>query len=63
MSVRIDTAELHHAYRVVACLQDEPTVTYLDRLIFEAAAELLRVAYRARTLQDPLPGQTTLNVS
>jgi hypothetical protein len=63
ITMRITTEDLHLAYRVVAVLQDDESATYLDRLIFEAAAELLRIVYRARTLHDPLPGQTELPVS
>lgn len=56
----ITTEELHLAYRVVARLADAYSGEVIATAIFSAAAELLRVAYRSRTLHDPLPGQVSL---
>jgi hypothetical protein len=61
MSERISTEELHLAYRVLAVLAADNPTAYVPRLIFEAAADLVRVEYRNRTMHDPLPGQTTLD--
>lgn len=56
----IPTEELHLAYRVVDVLSGRYPSDVVTTAVLQAAAELLRVAYRQRTLHDPLPGQTTL---
>jgi hypothetical protein len=56
----ISTEELHLTYRVVSALADLERGEEVSGHVLAAAGELLRIAYRARTLHDPLPGQTSL---
>jgi hypothetical protein len=56
----ITTEELHLCYRVVAALADLERSEEVSGHVLAAAADLLRIAYRARTLHDPLPGQRSL---
>lgn len=56
----ITTEELHLAYRVVAVIAGREIGEPISEGVFGAAAELLRIAYRARTQHDPLPGQLYL---
>lgn len=57
----ITTEELHHAYRIVGALATLERGEDVSGHVLAAAEELLRIAYRARTLHDPLPGQTSLD--
>jgi hypothetical protein len=56
----VTTADLHLAYRVVAVLADLERGEEVSGHVLAAAEELLRIAYRARTEHDPLPGQGSL---
>ena len=56
----VSTSDLHLAYRVVAVLADLERGEEVSGHVLAAAEELLRIAYRSRTLHDPLPGQQTL---
>jgi hypothetical protein len=56
----ITTEELHHAYRVVDMLASLERGEEVSGHLLSAAAELLRIAYRARTQNDPIPGQLPL---
>lgn len=56
----VTTEELHLAYRVVACLATLERGEEVSGHLLAATEELLRIAYRARTLHDPLAGQTSL---
>lgn len=57
----ITTEEIHLAYRVVGRMADAERGEEVSEHLLRAAEELLRIAYRARTLHDPLPGQTSLD--
>ena len=63
MPSAISTEELHLAYRIVSQLATENPTAYVNRLIYEASADLLRAEYRDRTRHDPLPGQLDIPVS
>jgi hypothetical protein len=56
----ITTEELHLAYRIVDALASLERGEEVSGHVLAAASELLRMAYRARTLHDPLPGQQRL---
>lgn len=56
----ITTEDLHLAYRVVAVIADLVKDEPIGAGVFGAATELLRLAYRARTQHDPIPGQLYL---
>lgn len=56
----VTTEELHLAYRVVAVLATLERGEEVSGHVLAAAEELLRIAYRSRTLHDPTPGQTSL---
>jgi hypothetical protein len=57
----IPTADIHLAYRVVDALRDHVDGDDVASGLLLATAELLRLAYRARTLHDPMAGQVTLD--
>jgi hypothetical protein len=57
----ITTEELHLAYRIVAVIAERERGEEVTGHVMAAAEELLRIAYRQRTLHDPLPGQATLS--
>lgn len=52
--------ELHLTYRVLACLAEVQRGEPVSGHVLAAAEELVRIAYRARTIHDPLPGQASL---
>jgi len=54
------TEEIHLAYRIVDALADLERDEEVTGHVLAAAADLLRIAYRARTMHDPLPGQQGL---
>ena len=54
------TEELVLCKTVCDCLADTYDRESVAGHVFCAAAELLRVAVRSRTIHDPMPGQTTL---
>jgi hypothetical protein len=56
----LSTEDLHFAYRVVAMLASVERGEEVSGHVLAAAEELLRIAYRARTLHDPMPGQLDL---
>jgi hypothetical protein len=56
----LTTEDLHLAYRVVDLVAELERGEEVSGHVLAAAAELLRIAYRARTQHDPLPGQTSL---
>jgi hypothetical protein len=55
------TEELQLAYRVCDRLSDYASRSSLDGLVLAAASEVLRSAVRARTVHDPVPGQTRID--
>lgn len=59
----LSTEDIHVAYRVISVMQDDPSHSYVHIAVLVAAAEILRLAYRARTLHDPTPSQMTLSES
>lgn len=56
----ITTEEVHLCLRVLDVLASREQGEEVTGHVLAAAAELMRIAYRARTLHDPLPGQATL---
>jgi hypothetical protein len=58
----ITTEELHLVLRVLDCLADLERGEEVSGHVLAAAAELVRIAYRARTIHDPLPGQHRLDL-
>jgi hypothetical protein len=57
----ISTEELHLAYRVVDSIAALERGEEVSGHVLAAAAELLRIAYRARTTHWPDPGQLRLS--
>jgi hypothetical protein len=57
----ISTEELHLAYRVCSMLAQLERGEEVSGHVLAAAEELLRIAYRARTLHDPMPGQLSID--
>jgi hypothetical protein len=58
----ITTEELHLVHRVLDCLADLERGEEVSGHVLAAASELVRIAYRARTLHDPMPGQARIDL-
>jgi hypothetical protein len=56
----LSTEELNLTVRVCDCMADVVQRDSVEGHVLAAAAELLRLALRSRTIHDPLPGQTSL---
>jgi hypothetical protein len=54
------TEEINLACRLCDCLADVVQRDSVEGHVLAGAAEVLRLALRARTIHDPLPGQRTL---